>query len=433
MLFSSVVADLFQKLNLEIDTAANQARKTEVAKRLRFYHGEQLTDLDALLSSLFSEPDKLTKVVLNITRKVIDNLAQVYTESPLRTVEGSEKDQQLYEEMIEQASLDIKMKQCSRYTKLLKTVLVRVLWRNERLDLDILTGNILDVEVEDTPEDLKRVLVTDYGNSDKVEDVEYSLWDAETWYRLDYRGNIIDQKENPYGVLPFLPVCDYPPDSSFWLSGSEDLISQQECINLALVDLKYLLSTQSFGVGWIRGSLGGGTLRVDPGTLVELAENGAIGFEAQKARIEEVVGAIDKLVKWACVSHGLSAASMSTDPSEASGLSKVVDTRELAELRRDDVCLFRKYEKQLFNLMRVIWNAHNAKKLSESAVLRIDFADVQPVSDPKTQAQAWDTLMALGVLSPVDIALERNPDLGSRENALAHLLKVKDENRELSE
>jgi hypothetical protein len=167
--------------------------------------------------------------------------------------------------------------------------------------------------------------------------------------------------------------------------------------------------------------------------MCELPENGEIGFANQQARIEEVVGAIDKLIKWGCVSHGLSAASMSTDPQEASGLSKLVDTRELSEMRAEDVGLWRSYERRFFQLIRLVWNAHNpTKKLSESATLKVDFADPRPEVDPKTQAEAWEKLLGMRVISPVDVALERNPDFKTREEAMTYLLTVEQENRQLN-
>jgi hypothetical protein len=434
MLFQSQVPIVFNRLNLQADSAASLARKTETAKRLDLYHDTQLEHLETRLNQLFSDPSAMVKVCLNVVKKVVNNLAQVYRDAPTRLLEGTDSDKDLYAGIVEGLALDVKLKQASRYAKLLKTILLRPVWRNERLDLDILTGNILDVETGESPEILAKVLVTDFGVSDKIEEVEYSLWTAETWQRLDYRGQVKEEAANPYGVLPFLAIFDYPPPSSlFWLPGGDDLISLQEAVNLKLTDLLYLLSTQSFGVGFIKGGQGGGNLKVDPGALVELPENGEIGFANQQARIEEVVGAIDKLIKWGCVSHGLSAASMSTDPQEASGLSKIVDSRELAEMRAEDVALWRSYEKRLFQLVRVVWNAHNpTKKLPESATLMVDFCDPKPETDPKSQAEAWEKLLGFGVISPVDIALERNPDFKTREEALAFLLTIEQENRELA-
>jgi len=299
MLFQSQVPIIFSRLNLQADSATSLARKTETAKRLDLYHDAQLEHLETRLNELFSDPSAMVKTCLNVVKKVIVNLAQVYREAPVRIIEGTDSDKELYSGILESMGLDMKLKQASRYSKLLKTILLRPVWRNERLDLDILTGNILDVETGESPEILSRVLVTDYGVNDKIQEIEYSLWTPEIWQRLDYRGQEIESAANPYGVLPFLSVFDYPPpSSSFWLPGGDDLVSLQEAINLKLTDLLYLLSTQSFGVGYIKGGQGGGSLKVDPGALVELQENGEIGFANQQARIEEVVGAIDKLIKW---------------------------------------------------------------------------------------------------------------------------------------
>ncbi len=433
MLFNSTLPIVFTRMNLQADSQANRARKEEAAKRLAYFHDDQLTYLEEKLNQLFSDPSSMVKVCLNITRKIIHNMSELYREPALRAVEGTDSDKELYAEIVESMALDVKLKQASRYCKLLKTILIRPVWRGNGLDLDVLTPNILDVEVGDTPEELLQVLITDYGQSDKVEEVEYSLWTPETWTRMDYRGREIESVDNPYGILPFLPVFSYPPpSSSFWLTGGDDLVSLQEAVNLKLTDLLYLLSTQSWGVGFVKSGQGGGSLKVDPGSLVELPENGEIGFANQQARIEEVVGAIDKLIKWACVSHGLSAASMSTDPTEASGLSKLMDTRELKEVRAEDVGLWRSYEKRLFGLIRTVWNAHSpSRKLSESATLKIDFADPRPEVDPKSQSEAWRSLLDMGVISQIDIAMDRNPDLKTREEAMTFLLQIEQERREL--
>lgn len=435
MLFQSQVPALMSRVGLQFYNQANQARKQETAKRLNFYHDAQLERLEEQLNQLFSDPSSMVKVSLNIVKKVINNLSQTYKEPPVRTLDASEKDQKLYSEILSMSAFDVKMKQASRYTKLLKTILIRPLWRNEKIDLDILTGNIVDVVCGDTPEILEKVLITNYGTSEKIEDLTYSLWTMDTWSRLDYRGNVIEQQENPYSILPFIPLFDYPPPSSaFWLPGGEDLISLQETINLKLTDLNYLISCQSFGVGYIKGSQGGANLKVDPGSLVELPENGEIGFESQKAEIKEVVDAIDKLIKWGCVSHGLSAASMSTDASEASGLSKLVDKSELTEMRQDDIALFRAYEKQIFHVLRTVHNTHSSQKLSESSALSIDFADPKQKLSDKEQAATWDLEMSMGIISPVDILLEKNPDFqGDRAKAMSQLLTIKSELKELTE
>ena len=125
MLFQSQVPALMNRLGIKIYSQTTQARKVEAAKRLNFYHDSQLERLEEMLNQLFSDPSSMVKVSLNIVKKVINNLAQTYKEPPVRTLDASEKDQKLYSEILEQSAFDVKMKQASRYVKLLKTILIR--------------------------------------------------------------------------------------------------------------------------------------------------------------------------------------------------------------------------------------------------------------------------------------------------------------------
>ena len=51
---------------------------------------------------------------------------------------------------------------------------------------------------------------------------------------------------------------------------------------------------------------------------------------------------------------------------------------------------FRRYEKNLFDIFRVVWNTHNpGRRLSPSARLSVDFYDPKPVISAKDQAETW--------------------------------------------
>ena len=436
MLFQSSVPALFDKMGMTLYNSATQARKAETAKKLNFYFDQQLERLEEQLAELFSEPEKMVKVSLNIVRKVITNLATVYFQPPVRSLENAtEKDEQAFKQILEQSAFDVKLKQGQRICKLCGTILLRPVFRNNAIALDILTPNILDVICGDSPEKLEKVLITDYGTSDSIQDTEYKLWSVETFQRIDYRGNVIEEQPNPYKVLPFIPCFDYPPPgSNFWLSNFESLISIQEAINLQAVSLQHTIFHQSWGVGYVKsGSNGGSSLKVDAGTLVELPTDGEIGFVSQQSEIEAAVHALDQLIRWACVAQGLSSATMATDPKTQSGISKAWDNKELSEIRADDVALWRQYEKQLFNLIRIVHNTHNpGNKISDKATLSIDFADVAKAATSAKEQTATDDLKILqGVLSPVDIVMRDNPDIESREDALSHLLTIKQELQEL--
>lgn len=412
---------------------ANSERKKNAAKRLDYYHDAQADYIKEQLARHFSKPENLTPCFVNLTRKIINQLAMVYLEDARRSVgDGNERDAEIFHEIERTCWHGAKMKLANRYAKLLGVVMLRPVWRNGSMDLDVVTPDILDVQVGDTPEDLQAVMVTHYPDSGKQDEMTYSLWTAGEFKRLDYRGQVIATEPNPYGVIPFVPVWNRVPTDSFWIPGGDDLVALQEAFNEKLTDLLYVLRMQGFGVGYVKGMRGELT-SVDPGTFFNLPADGEMGFAKTNAPVADTLAALDFILKQAAVSNGLPAASLTTDPTNESGAARIAGNRELEEMRRDDCELFRAYERRLFRLMRTVWNAHNpGRKISEKADLVVDFFDVKPSIAPDKQADQWERLLEMGVISPVDIIMERNPDL-SREEAKARLIEIQDEKREFSE
>jgi len=434
MLFQSKVPSVLSAVLGAARVQSAVSRKEDAQKRLDYYHDQQLDYIKAELNNQFADPSKLTPAFVNIVRKVTNALAQVYREEPKRDIDGSDRDKEVFAEIARTSGLSVKMKLASRYTKLLKTIMLRPVWRGGKVDLDVLTPDILDVSTGDTPEDLEAVMVTHYPGSGKTDEVEYSLWTPETFERLDCQGKTIEEEANPYGLIPFIPCWDHMPTDSFWLAGGDDLITLQETINLKLVELLYVLKFQGFGVGWIKGLENAGQIEIGAGIAVQLPENGELGYAATNAPIKDLIEAIEFLIAQAAVSNGLAAHSLSVNPKVESGAARMVSNRELDEMRSDDVALFRQYEHRLFEVMKTVWDVHNpGRRFSEKASLQVDFADPKPETSLKERAEAWERLIGLGVLSPVDAAMERNPDLKTREDALAYLLTVQDEMEQLKE
>jgi len=434
MLWNSLVEGIVKKAHNDMAIQAAEVRKKEAVKRLYMYYDEQLEYIEHQLAHSFAFPERMKPVCLNIIKKIVNNLSMVYLDSPRRTIEGSEAEKESFAEIMSSTGLNLKMKLSNRYAKLLKTVLIRPVWRKGKLDLDILTPDVLDVEFGDTPEDLQAVIITHFPESGKTTEITYTRWTPETIQTLDYRGNVIASEDNPYGILPFIPVWDRMPTSDFWLEGGDDLICLQETINERLTDLNYVIRMQGFGQAYVKGIKQQSEFRLGPGSVTILPEDGEMGFAKTNAPITEILESIDFLCKQAAITNGLSASVMSIEPTEESGISKIVGNRELEELRRDDIELFRRYELQLFDLFKIIWNTHNPnRKISDSSSLQIDFYDPKPQVSLKDQSETWERQLEMGIISAVDIVMEKNPDLKTREDALAYLLRIQEEQRILSE
>jgi len=435
MLWNSLAYSTIEKAFKESQIQANQTRKAEALKRLCFYHDDQISYLEERLKNFYSKPENMTPLFINLIRKVVNNLAQVYLQAPTREVTGGGVgDEKIFAEIYSSASVTTKMKTASRYAKILKTVVLRPVWRKGKMDLDILTPDILDVEYGDVPEDLISMMITHYPSSNKHEEITYSLWTQDEVKILNYRGSTISTEQNPYLILPFVPVWDYQPTSEFWLPGGDDLVVAQEALNERLTDLLYVLRQQGFGAAYVKGLTGQTEIHLGPGSVTALPVEGDMGFAKTNAPITEIIEAIEFVLKQVAISNGLSASSLTTDPSEESGISKIISNRELEELRRDDVERFRHYEEQLFSMFRTVWNTHNpGRKLSEKCEISLDFYDPKPQTSMKEQAETWDKLMEMGVISAVDVVMQKNPDLKTRDDAIAFLLQLREEEKILNE
>jgi hypothetical protein len=63
----------------------------------------------------------------------------------------------------------------------------------------------------------------------------------------------------------------------------------------------------------------------------------------------------------------------------------------------------------------------------------VDFFDPKPEQDPAKQADTWLKLLDAGIISRVDIAMEKNPDLKSRDQAKEHLKEIEEEQAEFAQ
>lgn len=414
-----------------------EQRKDYASKMLDYYNNNQLDYIMEYVKERDPKGNNIYPVGLNIVRKIIRNLAMVYIKDAVRTIDGTEQDQKIYSEIETTSAIAVKMKQANRMSKLLGTVLLKPVWRNGHMDLDVLTPDVLDVETGYTPEDLQAVQVTHYDPVGDVNETSYSIWTSETITTMDALGNFISEEINPYGILPFIPCWSDPPTDYFWQRGAHDLILSQDAINRMLTLLGYAIDFQGFSLCYVKSESQpkkeDQNIKLGPRSVMFLSQQGDVGFASPDAPINEVLAAISFLMKQAAITNGLSASIITTDDKQMSGVSRITSNREMEELRRDDIALFTEYERKLFNIFRIIWNYHNPdRQMSNEVQLLVNFYDPQPVIDARDQVQVWSQLMEMGIISPVDIIMERDPDL-TREEATEKLYNIREEIQEYTQ
>jgi len=405
---------------------ASAGRKAKAELRLRYYRDQQSDDLLSLIRQRWSTPEDFRLFQVNLVRKITNKRAMVYKLAPVRTFEGWDQDagEALYQAM----GANVVLKKANRLTKLLKTTALQVGW-NGRPTLAVITPNVLDA-VADDPEQPERLVVTHLGA--KETETTYSDWTATDYVRRDYRGQPMSLagnpgNVNPYGMLPFVPCFDSSPDDEFFLSGGDDLIEAQQAVNVALANLWRAIELQSHGQAWAAGLPTDDFLDIGPNTAIKLPENGKFGFAAPNSPIEEVLRAIEFLIKQTAVANDLAANVFELTPKAESGAAKEAENRDLLEARQDDIELWRGYESRLFEVVKVVVNTHQPGAIPEAATLRVDFGEITESMSETERLDAYQRRLDLGIWSPVDAMMADNPDIRTREDALTELARRRDE------
>ena len=186
-----------------------EERMQNMQKRIDYMDDKQLNYLSKALADQFEFPDrlKLQKEFFNITNLMINELAILYSEEPLRELsEGaSEKESEYYSEIVTNTELNTLMQQVNKLTKLTKNVLVRPVWSNDRIEYRVYTPNMFDIiQDEQNPGKAKAVIYSytyedadaqfynnddPYTNKDqfKAPDTIFHCWTDEKYYMFTFQ------------------------------------------------------------------------------------------------------------------------------------------------------------------------------------------------------------------------------------------------------
>lgn len=434
--------------------ASNQARKDEACKRIDYYKGDQLGHLENILARQFAHPErlKLQMQFSNITRRIINEVSVVYKRPAQRRlmlggspIEGPKAE--AYQKMLEDARIDAVLKKVNRYANLLNTILVQAVWRNERVELDILTPDMVNV-VQDAKDPTRAsavIIEQTYPDTVTLEGPGnpygarrlFIAWTAEQHQVYDEQGRARpdmanEDGVNPYGLIPMAVFRDAYPDGFFWNEGAADLINAQESINVKLTELNSLIKMQSFSIPVIIGQGPVGGITIDPSNYLEIPLADAIDkgqpdfkFVSPDPKIKDLLEAISEDVRRIADDWGLSMDSFKLSGSPSSGLSLKLQNVRLIERREDDVALYRDYEKDLFRVMRAVHNAHAAPAdaIPEDAELSVNFAELEFPEDPAAEDARWITRINQGVASRAQWIMAIDSDIKTEEEAEERILE----------
>lgn len=456
----------------QLKTDNSRMRRASMKKRIDYYNGKQLTYLDELLDSQFKMPDrlKLQKEFYNVTEMIINELAVLYSQPPKRELCDceDEESESVYQDIIEKAKLDATMATANKYAKLCKVVLVRPVWRG-KIEYDIYTPNMFDV-IQD-PQNPTKPLGIIYANqldmvwskpvnNDNKTTLQdpfslpntiFYVWTKEAHFAFTYAMNkssevVIEMvknennadNKNPYEMLPFVAIYDGVPTDGFFVEGGDDLINANEINNVKLVEKNNLTKMQSFSIPVRKGADSTkDEMTLDPSMIVDIPadddmrKGSDFKFVSPEAKIAEIEADLEGRLRRLAIKNKLNPDMFIASGNRSSADSLQLQNYHLGKIITADKPLYAGYEKELFEITRVVYNYHSEEgQLPEECELFIDYKDIE-VPMTVEQEDSHNTILYTNkLMSRADWLMKENPDIKDKDQALEKLAEIDAEEAE---
>jgi hypothetical protein len=409
------------------------------------------------MKKMFSD-DTIAEInirVLNIVPRVVDKLGFVYKEPPVRCLDGGAKtvkidektskdeqtvDDQRYQEMLRKSTITKKQNEWNKDSKPFNTIIVQAVWIEDpddktRSHMDFLIHTPAWCVVESAPDNWLIPKMFYYPTwvqsaGDEIQEQGLVVWSKTDHFVLDalenrksIEGN--PDGKNPYGILP-VAVLRLKDGIDFWGEGWWDLVNFNEEVCEQVSNLFYTAKFQLHGQP-VATNIGkqlnedGETINDRPqlgaGKLIRIGDGQKVDEIAAKLEFIQAhpeLKAVQDLVDWALKTtqslKGLSPQQYSLETTIASGKSKLVDSEEISEIRKNDMNILQQFERDLFEVTRVVYNYHNpANKISDKARFEIKFQEPKVLDSEQDIRAKREFNLANYLQSPIDMILEDNP------------------------
>jgi len=430
----------------------------------------------------------LTTMELNLLKRVVNETSLVYKAPANRgaviAAIGEDATPLIdynYNKAIEYSDIDIVMKAVNKYTNLTNHTLLKVVYRDKKIDYDILTFD--NCEIITHPDDWKRIIAVKYyiglqlpmaygrneelaadktatRNTNSDSDILEKKYSKSKLYALEdveierdgnplsiKRGKIytyaksgnsevlVDEEDINYRdvdgnvILPFvLSSKEYPVNELLDFSTGNDLRDLNINIAVLMVHQNALQKYQSYLQVWVKVqklSQMPKKQAVGPAKIIGLpvgADNiGDIGVLDLQSRIKEHQEVIEKRITMALTNYGISPQSFTLSAIPQSGFAMKMSNIAKLEYREDQIPMYRNIEHKLFNITRSIWNYHRpSEMISDKAKLKIDFAEVAFPMSADEKEKEFTFYKRNNVKTDVDLIRTNNPDLSEEDAILVY-------------
>ena len=421
MTVEQIIQESVKDAKLEIE----KARRMEIRRLLDYYTG---TETDKYIDEYFSA-DAFREIPLynaNFTRRFVNKMSRIYTVGASRNM----GDQYGYLTR----KKDARLKHVERMTRLCGTIATQVIYRDDLTKpcfdyrpIYYFTAHFGDNPF--VPTAITYPILFGVDDPSVTEKLQYAYWDSERYVHYDEDGNIMDEYDHGYGVIPFLFTHKEELIDSFFVEGATDIAGCNEQVNITMTELQLGLRFQMFGQPFITGLNGDKALeRAGSDTILDLPEGANFGIVSPSGNIESVIENVKFQIDLVAQNNHLYVQFAQDGGETPSGIALKIKDLERFEDYQDDLDLWNMYEHDLYEVEKAI-AGYNGISLPEE--LNVDFNEPEYPKTVRDQIDLDNHRLANNLTTQGKLLAEYNKDL-TIEEADAIIQENKQKNEKLS-
>ena len=404
MTVEEIIAQSIKESKLE----TQKNRRRWVRKMLNYYGGN---DTRGYISRYFSSSafQEIPCYNANFTRRFVNKMSRIYTVGANRNINKQ------YDLLT--IKKDARMKHVERMTRLMGTVATQVIYKeiNGVAHFDYRPVYYFDVHLEDpfTPSAIMYPILMQPDDISYTEKCQWAYWDESIYVHYDEDGNVIDEYEHGYGILPFLFTHREEQIDEFLVDGANDIVDCNEQVNIAMTEMQLGLRFQMFGQPYMTGVDSDKRIeRAGSDQILDLPEGATYNIASPAGDINAVIENIKFQLDLVAQNNHLYVQFAQDGGETPSGIALKIKDLERFEDYQDDLDLWRMYEHELYNIEREI-AAYNNVKLPDK--LKLDFNEPEYPKTIQDQVTLDEHRLKHHMIDEIDLLMEYNKDLSRKE------------------
>ena len=385
-----------------------QLRRREIYKLIDYYSG---TETQKYISNYF-DADAFREIPLysaNFTKRFINKMSRIYNVGANRNVNSRYNDLTIRK--------DARMKHIEKMTRLIGTVATQVIFIDDEMPhFDYHPVYYFDVHMEDNPFVPTAITYPILHNVNEVYDtrkLEYAYWDSNMYVHYDEDGNIMNEYEHGYGVIPFVFTHRENQLDSFFVEGANDIVECNEQVNITMTELQLGLRFQMFGQPFVTGVYSDkGMKRTGSDQILDLPEGSTFGIAAPQGDIQSVIESVKFQVDLVAQNNHLYVQFAQDGGEVPSGIALKIKDLERFEDYQDDLELWRMYEHELYHVERAIAGYNGINLPNE---LKLDFIEPEYPKTVQDQILIDNHALQNNLTTQPELLVKQNKDLSIEE------------------